>query len=108
MSFEGHGVFDTWEVGVDQCDLCDRVGTESAAATEPSVRMVRLCPEHADLAEEVTGVRMKPGGATCGRQLDHGVVCGAVSTHVQLVGFYEDGEPRLGFFSLCRQHATES
>jgi hypothetical protein len=105
VTAEGHGVFGTWKVGVDHCEFCDRVATEVAAATEPRVRMVRLCPEHADLAEEVTGVRMKLGGATCGAKLGRGVVCGATTTHVQLIGFYEGGEPELGFLPLCREHA---
>jgi hypothetical protein len=105
MTQEGQGVFGTWEVGVDRCDFCDRAAKEAAAATKPTVRIVRLCPEHADLAQDVTGVRMKPGGATCGYRLGRDVLCGAATTHVQLVGFYEDEEPQLGFLPVCRRHA---
>jgi hypothetical protein len=102
---EGHGVFDSWEVGVGRCHFCDAVATEAAVATEPKLRMMLLCPDHADLAQSVTGVRMEPGGATCGAQLAQGVVCGAVTTHVRLIAFYEGGEPQLGFLPLCREHA---
>lgn len=109
----GSGVYGTWEVGVDHCDFCDRVATEAVAATEPRVRIRPLCPQHAELAEATTGVRMERGGATCMatiRQESGEVVpCGAVATHVELTGVYDDdGEPQLIFVAVCRRHAKSS
>jgi hypothetical protein len=102
---EGHAVFGTWEVGTDRCDFCDQVATEAVSATEPQLRIVRLCPQHAGLAETATGVRMQPAGATCGQLDEHGTPCGAATVQVQLAGFYEGDEAQSAFWPLCRRHA---
>lgn len=102
----GYWVIGIWEIGVDLCDFCDREATTAAVRTRPEVGLALLCDEHAALAE----IRMEPGGATCTEKLRQpsGEVadCGAVATHVRLIGFFEeDGEENNGFEARCRRHA---
>jgi hypothetical protein len=107
---EGHGIFGTWDVGVDQCEFCAGKATAAVAATQPKLRMVLVCREHAEALEATLGTAMNPGGATCQGELDRrsgqAVLCGAVTTHVQLIGFYEGGEPKTGLLPLCRRHVA--
>jgi hypothetical protein len=106
----GDVILGTWEVGVDHCDLsvCERVATEAMIASKPELRIMRLCDEHAELAEATSGFRMPPGGATCGIRLGDGTACGAVTSHVQLRGWYDEGEePEFGLLPVCRRHAGE-
>jgi hypothetical protein len=103
---EGFGVFDTWEVGVDPCHLCEREATAAIILLEP-IRMALFCPEHA----EESAIRMPPGGATCmatiPQETGGAVPCGAAATHVQLIGHRDPaGEPRLDFSAVCRRHAN--
>jgi hypothetical protein len=105
-------IFGTWEIGVDRCQLCDRKAAAVVAATQLKLRMVLVCPKHAELLEATHGAAMRPGDATCQHELDQGSgqvgPCGAATTHVQLIGFYKLGEPKTSLLPLCRRHATGS
>jgi hypothetical protein len=103
---EGQHTFGVWEVGVDTCDLCDEVAVESLAEIE-SLAVALLCEDHTVELEKLAGGPVfRPGGATCQATTDD-IPCGATTTHVHLIGYYERDEPKVGFWPLCRKHHEE-
>lgn len=109
MDPEGQGTFDVWEVGVDTCDLCDEVAVDCRVRIDPDLGLIRLCDLHAEIAARSDPPEdpLHPdSGATCLGTRD-GVPCGATTTHVHLIGYFEGDKPEVAFWPLCRKHHEE-
>jgi hypothetical protein len=102
------GIFDVWHVDHDPCEICGATATEVLQMLE-HLQLKRLCPKHADEAETAHGGRMPRGGATCEASMKQtGITCGAVATHVALIGEYDaNDQPETSLVALCPEHALE-
>jgi hypothetical protein len=100
---DGFHIFDVWEIDVDPCDICGETASQIVALTDP-LRLKRLCGKHAG----ALGVETPSGPATCCVLIPRpygSVPCGAVASHVELIGYYDHNqEPTTQFCAVCRNH----
>src|SRR5215207_10757875 len=101
------------ECGADD-GTCDgaAVGGFPMLTRENSVGMWWLCASHASAvpdvpaAEVFAGARVQEVTRTCAMEDERGTPCGAVATHVAIVGVHDQlGNPEVGIVSVCSGHA---
>jgi hypothetical protein len=105
------------QCGVDDCtEPADVVYPINTPEEGPGVWW--FCVEHAMQFQEhvidetpatVRGFAgLKQITRTCGQAFSHGQRCGALATHVAILGFRdEQGRARLGIVSVCARHAGQ-
>jgi len=93
---------------------CDgaAVGGFPMLTREKSVGMWWLCANHASVApdapaaEVFAGARVQEVTRTCAMEDERGTPCGAVATHVAIVGVRDQlGNPEVDIVSVCSGHA---